>query len=80
MEAEGWFEETAHTADLALRLQAATLPGLFAAAARGMFSLMADLTPVQPRVKRALEVTGLDAEMLLVEWLNELLYLHEREG
>lgn len=74
---EGTFVELPHTADRAIAVEAGSLPGLFAAAARGMFHLMADLECIQPRQRRPVHVEGLDLEVLLVGWLNELLYLHE---
>jgi len=74
---EGTFVELPHTADRAIAVEAGSLPGLFAAAARGMFSLMADLERIQPRQPRPVHVEGLDLEVLLVGWLSELLYLHE---
>jgi SHS2 domain-containing protein len=69
------FEIVSHTADVAIRVVSPTLTGLFAAAARGMFSLVTDLDAVQPTVNRHVTITGPDWEVLLVEWLNELLFL-----
>ncbi|MBC7222701.1 MAG: archease [Anaerolineae bacterium] len=74
---QGTFVELPHTADRALAVEAESLPALFAAAARGMFHLMADLEAIPPRQARPVYVEGPDLEVLLVEWLNELLYLHE---
>ena len=74
------FEEIEHTADVALRVRATDLPGLFIAAARGMFHLMgADLSAI-PVIERRVELSAADAEALLVDWLNELLYLREVYG
>jgi len=77
VEPDGGFIEIPHTADRAITVRAATLPGLFATAAGGMFSLMADLDRLHPRCSRSVGVEALDLEMLLVEWLNELLFLRE---
>jgi len=57
-----------------------TLPELFATATTGMYSLVADLPSVKPAVTRAIEVKGVDAEALLVNWLNELIYHTEMDG
>jgi len=76
------FREVEHTADRALWVWGADLPALFAGAARGMVSLMADgpggqgLVPTQ---WRQVNLGAVDRETLLVEWLNELLYLAEAE-
>ena len=41
---------------------------------------MTDLSQVQLERSRRVKVGALDLEMLLVEWLNELLFLHESQG
>ncbi len=74
------FVEVEHTADWAIRVRGATLPELFVNAAMGMYSLVADLSSVEPTVERIIKVTGVDAEALLVNWLNELLYHTEMDG
>jgi SHS2 domain-containing protein len=75
------FEEVEHTADWAFRARGADLPQLFASAARAMFELQArQLLPGGEVVEREVEVQGFDRETLLVNWLNELLYLQEKHG
>ncbi len=74
------YEEVPHTADWALRARGRTLAELFANAARGMYVLMAEELPAEAPVTRAVEAEAASAEGLLVAWLNELLYLTEREG
>ncbi|MGQ9626625.1 MAG: archease [Anaerolineae bacterium] len=74
------FEELEHTADRAIRAYGRTLEELFANAAFGMFSLMVDLEELVPTLSRKLRVEAFDLESLLVNWLNELLYLQEMEG
>ncbi len=73
------FEELEHTADLALKVRGHSLEEIFANAAYGMFSLMADLGGLEPTVSHEISLESLDCEALLVDWLNELLYLHEVE-
>jgi len=72
------FEEIQHTADWALRVWAADVPGLFAEAARGMNTLMGARLAEGPRLKRTFETTALDPESLLVSFLSELVYLAEQ--
>jgi SHS2 domain-containing protein len=72
--------EIEHTADWAIHVRGATLPELFVNAATGMYGLMADLAAVTPVLERTLEVNGVDAEALLVNWLNELVYHTEIDG
>ena len=79
-QAHPWFEEIDHTADLCLRARGATLEELFANAARGMFHLMRCEPGVRPhRMSRHILLQAGDLEALLVDWLNELLYLAEAE-
>lgn len=71
------YERVEHTADLALRVYGGTLRQLFANAAYAMFSQVADLEQIMPTLQREVEVEGIDYESLLVNWLNELLYLQD---
>lgn len=72
------YEEIEHTADWAIRVRGRDLAELFAAAARGMFSLLTDLSAVEARREIELDLRAIDTETLLVDWLNELLYLSEQ--
>ncbi len=73
------FEEVEHTADAALRIYGQDLGELFANAAYGMFTLMADWEDIPPSTERDISLDAIDDETLLVDWLSELLYLHEME-
>lgn len=72
------FEIIEHTADIGIRAFGSTEAEAFENAATGMFSLIAahddDVRSVQ---EFPVEVTAEDRETLLVEWLNELLYIFE---
>jgi riboflavin kinase/FMN adenylyltransferase len=74
------YEEVEHTADRALSVWGNQLPDLFAGAARGMYSLMADLDGLVAITWRRVRLEDWDRESLLVAWLNELLFLTEAEG
>jgi riboflavin kinase/FMN adenylyltransferase len=74
------YREVDHTADRALHVWGRGLADLFAGAARGMCGLMGDLDDLVPEVWRTIRLESTDRETLLVEWLNELLYLIESEG
>jgi len=71
------WEEVEHTADWSLRVRGADLRSLFENAALGMVSLLGDANPKQITFQRTIEVSAMDQESLLVEWLTELLYLLE---
>lgn len=74
------FEE--HTSEVKMRVQAATLPALFAEAGRGLAELMAEKAaePSQIRADEPVVVGARDVDALLAEWLNELVYRTERRG
>jgi len=75
------YEEIEHTADLAIKAYGRDIKELFANAAYGMFSAMGiDLEAIKPTLRREVRLEAPDREALLVDWLNELLYLHETEG
>jgi SHS2 domain-containing protein len=75
------FEELGHTSEIGLRIHADAPELLFACAARGMFSLLrVPLDLAQPPRTHHIHVESLDGESLLVDWLNELLYLYEMTG
>ncbi len=74
------YEQLEHTADLALRVYGENLRDVFANAAYAMFSQLADIEHIAVELQRHVSVEGIDYESLLVNWLNELLYLHETEG
>jgi SHS2 domain-containing protein len=66
-----------HTADIGLRIQAATLEELFCEAAAGLFSLMVEnLNDVRQTEAVEIELPrqGDAFDFLLFDWLNELLY------
>ena len=68
------FEIIDHTADIAIKVYGNTLKELFENAALGMFNIIADLEGIKSSTEIDIRVEALDAEELLVEWLEELLY------
>lgn len=74
------FEEIEHTADRAFRAHGRDLRELFLNAARGLLAVEGAAADASPTTERAVTVDGIDRESLLVNWLNELLYLQERHG
>jgi SHS2 domain-containing protein len=69
-----------HTADLGVELSAATVEGLYAAAAFALFDLLTDLSMVRAGITREIVVTGEDQADLLVNFLREVLYLWNGGG
>lgn len=58
----------------------ATLPEAFAQVALGVFALLADPASVEERDAREVRAHGGAPETLLVNWLNECLYVLDVEG
>jgi SHS2 domain-containing protein len=73
------FEVIDHTADIGIVVYGADIKQVFANAALGLFTLMADLDNLKEDIKREIEMSAEDVEVLLVEWLNELIYISEVE-
>ncbi len=73
------FEILEHTADVGIVAHGSSLAELFANAAAGMFTVMADLEGVRQTEERQIEVEGRDRERLMVRWLTELLYYLDAE-
>ena len=71
------FEEIEHTADRAFRVTGGDLADLLENAARAMHSLDGARPAGEPSATREIEVEGVDRESLLVNWLNEILYLEQ---
>jgi SHS2 domain-containing protein len=74
---ENSYEEIEHTADIGLLVTAKTWPGLLIQAAQGMFALMGVETLDVQSTQRIIHVNASDREGLLVQWLEELLFLIE---
>ncbi len=73
----GHWQALDHTADLALHIWGNDLADLFITAGQGLMSLITEPQRLTLAETRALELTAPDVETLLVDWLNELLYLSE---
>ncbi len=74
------FEIVNHTADVGIIAYGADMNGAFANAAKALFSLITELDDVEEVLHRDIELTAPDQESLLVEWLNELIYLFDAEN
>jgi len=74
------FEIVNHTADVGIIAYGADTSQAFANAARALFSLITELDDVAEVLHRDTELTASDEESLLVEWLNELIYLFDVEN
>jgi SHS2 domain-containing protein len=69
-----------HTADVGFEAFGSTREEAFVNAARALIHLIVDLEVIDAREEVSVQVQGTDPESLLVNWLSELLYLHDAEG
>jgi SHS2 domain-containing protein len=74
------FKIIEHTADIGIESFGKTKEEAFENAALGMFSIIADLKNITISASFSLDIEGTDDESLLVNWLNELIYLHETKN
>ena len=73
------FEVIDHTADIGITAYGADIKQVFANAAVALFSLMVELNDIKEDVQRDLHLSAEDDEILIVEWLNELIYIFDVE-
>ena len=69
-----------HTADMGILVYGETLPLLFQHAAEGLLHIITDPERIREKESREISVRANGLEELLVNWLNELLYLFETSG
>jgi SHS2 domain-containing protein len=71
------FEIVDHTADVGIIAYGANMEEVFSHAAQALFSLITEPESVEEKLHLDLEVSSKDRDSLLVEWLNELIYLFD---
>lgn len=69
-----------HTADVGLDVRAPTLDALFVDAAAGLFDVITDVDRIGLGEERTFEVSAEAPDLLLVAWLEELLYRFDTVG
>lgn len=69
------YEMFEHTADIGIRAFGKDMNELFANAAYGLFNQLADLSQVTCAHEENIWLEANNLEELLIDWLNELLYL-----
>ena len=72
------YNEIEHTADRAFQVRGRNLAELFTNAALALIAVQDAVGEQASASAREVEVTGVDRETLLVNWLNEILYLQEK--
>lgn len=74
------YEILDHTADIGLIVYGDDLKSLFENAGEAFFHLITDLRRLRSRIERKINIKAETLERLMVDWLSELLYLHEVEN
>ncbi|HMK76245.1 MAG TPA: archease [Thermodesulfobacteriota bacterium] len=74
------FEILDHTADIGVIVYGENLGALFANAGKAFFHLITDLRKVRTWIEKRIDIGGESLDRLMVDWLSELLYLHDVEG
>jgi len=73
------FEIIDHTADVGIIAYGMDVKELFSNAALALFSLITEPESIEEKLRRDLEIVSEDRDSLLIEWLNELIYLFDAE-
>jgi SHS2 domain-containing protein len=74
------YEPFSHPSDIGLSVYGNSLEQLFENAAYGLFDTLCNLDKVNETVKVDVGVVGDDRESLMINFLNELLYLQSIKG
>jgi SHS2 domain-containing protein len=69
-----------HTADVGFEIEAPTLEALFDEARRALLMTMFERPPERGEEERPVRLSASDLEILLVRWINELVYLVQGDG
>jgi SHS2 domain-containing protein len=70
------YEFIEHTADVGVKAYGKTLAEAFEHAAKAMFDIITDSSPVNPIGQYDITLEAPDLEQLLVDWLSKLLFLN----
>ncbi len=80
MAAPPWYRWVDHTAEVQLQVGADSLAGLLAEAGRALGALLLRGRATEPSgAPKPIELSSVDREALLVDWLNEIIFLAEVE-
>jgi len=71
------YEQTDSSGDVGIKAWGQNLEELFQNAAEGMFTLITDISGVPASETRGVNITAESKDDLLVNWLNELIFLFD---
>lgn len=70
------YELIEHTADVGVKAYGGTIAEAFEHAAKGMFDIITDTSPIDSVGQYDISLEAPDREQLLVDWLSQLLFLN----
>ena len=74
------YEFVDHPSEAMVRVTANTINGVFEDAASALFELMTDTDQVKSERELKVELVSEDKALLLIDWLNRLIWIHEVEN
>lgn len=74
------YELIDHTADVGVKAYGKTLSEAFENAAKAMFEIITDNSEIDSIGQYNIELSAPDLEQLLVDWLNELLFINSTKN
>ena len=74
------YEFVDHAGDIGVRLRSGTLPGLFADASAAFTDSITALRDIEPKRPEEVDVDAPELDLLLVDFLSELLYRFDTRG
>ena len=74
------YEFIEHTADIGVRAYGKNLSEAFENVAVGMFDIISDTSKIDRTGEYRIDLEADNIEQLLVDWLSELLYIHETKN
>ncbi|MEM3851466.1 MAG: archease [Methanomassiliicoccales archaeon] len=66
-----------HTADIYIQAFGSSIEEIFENSAYALFDQIADISTVRPTGEERIELEDREKDLLLVDYLNELLYMHD---
>ena len=73
------FDIIDHAADVGITAYGGDIKQLFSNAALALFSLITDVQDIKEKLRYRVEINSENRDDLLVEWLNDLIYLFDAE-
>jgi len=74
------FQLATHTADVAVDVYGRDIPELLVHAADALNYIVLGRADIQPKQQRSVSLTSVDDDTLLIDWLNELIYMLDAEN